>query len=93
MSVEFDPNKRQTTLAERSLDMAQAGSVFAGPTLTIEDDRKNYGEKRYITIGFLDNRMVVLAWTQRGPNKRIISMRKANDREQAHYEPRLRDAL
>jgi len=90
MTVEFDDAKRARTLSERGLDMARAGEVFGGASLTIEDDRMDYGETRYITIGFLDERMVVLVWTPRGDVHRIISMRKANDREKAIYEPRFR---
>ena len=90
MKVEFDAAKRAGTLEQRGLDMARAGEVFEGATLTIEDDRMDYGETRYITIGFLDERMVVLVWTPRGDVHRIISMRKANDREKAIYEPRFR---
>ncbi len=90
MKVEFDEVKRAGTLEQRGLDMARAGEVFDGATLTIEDDRMDYGETRYITIGFLDERMVVLVWTPRGDVHRIISMRKANDREKAIYEPRFR---
>ena len=90
MTVEFDEAKRAKTLEERGLDMARAGEVFDGDTLTIEDVRIDYGETRYITVGFLDERMVVLVWTQRGDIYRIISMRKANDREKAVYEPRFR---
>ncbi|MGQ0445928.1 MAG: BrnT family toxin [Beijerinckiaceae bacterium] len=70
--------------------MARAGEVFAGPTLTVEDDRRDYGEDRFISIGFLDGRMVVLVWAMRGGAHRIISMRKANDREQTLYSPRFR---
>ena len=90
MEIEFDPAKRDTTLRVRGLDMAHAADVFAGATLTVEDNRKDYGEPRYIMIGFLANRMVILAWTQRDKARRIISMRKANDREQAVYRPRFR---
>lgn len=90
MKVEFDAGKRAGTLEQRGLDMARAVEVFDGATLTIEDDRIDYGETRYITIGFLDERMVVLVWTPRGDVHRIISMRKANDREKAIYEPRFR---
>lgn len=90
MTVEFDEAKRAKTLEERGLDMARAGEVFDGDTLTVEDARIDYGETRYITVGFLDERMVVLVWTQRGDIYRIISMRKANDREKAVYEPRFR---
>ncbi len=53
------------------------------------DDRFDYGETRYITIGLLRGRMVVLVWTPRGAARHIISMRKANDREQARFAARL----
>ena len=69
--------------------MARAGEVLSGVTLTLEDDRRDYGEPRFISIGYLDRRMVVLVWTPRDMDFRIISMRKANDREQALYSPRL----
>ena len=59
MEIEFDPVKRDVTLQIRGLDMAHAPDIFAGATLTVEDNRKDYGEPRYITIGFLANRMVV----------------------------------
>ena len=61
--------------------MARARTVLGGPTLTVEDDRQDYGEVRFITIGFLDDAMVVLVWTPRDDAYRIISMRRANERE------------
>ena len=70
--------------------MARAGEVFDGATLTVEDDWRDYGENRYITIGFLDDAMVVLVWTPRGGGQRMISMRKANERERRLYAPRFR---
>ena len=88
MSVEYLPTKREATLAERGLDMARAAEIFSGATLTVEDDREDYGETRLITIGFLDSRMVVVVWTQRGAARRIISLRKANEREQKAYASR-----
>ncbi len=89
MAIEFDPGKRDKTLAERGLDFARAGEVFAGRHFTAEDDREDYGEPRYITVGKLDDRMVVMVWTPRGKARRIISLRKANDREQARYAHRV----
>ena len=86
--VEFDEAKREATLRVRGLDMARAGDVFAGSTLTVEDDRRDYGERRLITVGFLDGAMVVVVWTPRGDARRIISMRKANERERELYYPR-----
>ena len=89
MRIDFDPTKRTKILETRGLDMARADEVFAGPTLTVEDDRHDYGETRFITIGLLGGRMVVMVWTRRSPARRIISLRKANDREQVLYGPRL----
>ena len=83
--VEFDEAKRLSTLESRGLYMARAMEVFEGPTLTSEDDRKNYGEDRFITIGFLDDKMVILVWTPRNDVYRIISIRKANEREKRVY--------
>ncbi|MDE0387557.1 MAG: BrnT family toxin [Rhodospirillales bacterium] len=68
--------------------MARAGEVLVGATLTARDDRQDYGEDRFITIGFLDGAMVVLVWTPRDDAYRIISLRKANERERALYGPR-----
>jgi uncharacterized protein len=89
MDISCDPEKRKLTLQNRGLDKAQAADVFSGNTITIADDRKDYGEERFITIGHLENRMVILVWTPREKTRRIISMRKENDREQALYSPRL----
>ena len=90
MEIEFDAAKRNATLEARGLDMADAGGVFEGPTLTVEDDREDYGEARYFTVGRLAGRMVVLVWTPRGAARRIISLRKANGKEQKAYGPSLR---
>ena len=87
--IGFDPAKRALTLKNRGLDMAEAGRIFEGNTITVEDDRRDYGETRYITAGKLDGRMVVVVWTARGAVRRIISLRKANDREQEIYGKRL----
>ncbi len=87
--LEYDPEKRARTLVERGLDMERAGEVFDAPHLTVPDRRQDYGEDRFVTVGQLDGRMVVLVWTWRGPSIRVISMRKGNVREQERYGPRL----
>ena len=89
MRVEFDEAKRAATLKARGLDLGRAAEVFDGATLTTQDDRRDYGEDRYVTVGFLDEAMVVLVWTRRGSAYRIISMRKANERERRLYGSRL----
>lgn len=85
MAITFDPPKRDWTMAERGLAFEDAEKVFAGDTIDFEDTRKDYGEPRHICIGHLGGRMVVVVWTPRGDNRHIISMRKANDREQERY--------
>ena len=89
MVIEFDPAKRERTLQERGLDFARAAEVFAGTHYTDIDTREDYGEVRFVTVGRLDGRMVVMAWTPRGEARRIISMRKANEREENHYAQHL----
>ena len=89
MRITFDPAKREGALAERGLDFADAGIVFEGVTLEIEDIRKEYGEKRIICYGSLAGRMVVIGYTPRGADRHVFSMRKANEREQARIAPLL----
>ena len=89
MKLQFDAIKRLQTLDARGLDMNRASEILEGSTITFLDERRQYGEERLITFGYLDSRMVVLVWTKRDESCRIISLRKANGREQALYGPRL----
>jgi hypothetical protein len=88
VKISFDPAKRETTLRERQVDFLDAEKVFDGPLYTREDTRFTYPEKRYVTAGLLDGRMVIIVWTPRG-TRHIISMRKANEREQKSYRHQL----
>lgn len=88
MKITFDSAKRLQTLADRKVDFEDAAQVFAGLTLTVKDDRFDYGEDRFQTLGFLAGRMVMIVWTPRGDARHVISMRKCNDREQARYAHR-----
>lgn len=90
--ITFDPAKREWTLRERGLDFLDAPVVFAGPTVDDPDERREYGEVRIITIGYLGARMVIVGWTPRGDARHVFSMRKANEREKARYSDAL-DAL
>ena len=89
MDITYDPEKRALILETRGLDFDDAADVFAGATFDLEDDRKDYGEPRWLTFGLLNKRMVVLVWTPRGEGRHIITMWKANDRERKKYEARL----
>ena len=89
MKVTFDQAKRARTLAERGLDFADADQVFDGPEFTQEDDCFDYPEPRYQTYGFLDDRLVMFAWTPTPDGIHVISMRKCNDREKRKFTAKL----
>ena len=90
--IEWDEVKNRSNLLKHGLDFGDAEKVFAGPCVTFVDDRFDYGEERYITLGVLSGRAVVIAHAPRGDGTRIISMRKANRREQKIYQKRLDSA-
>ena len=85
MKFEWDETKRQTNLRDHKLDFANAEIVFSGITFTFEDDRFEYGEDRFITLGLLREIVVVIAHTEREDTVRLISMRKATKNEQRLY--------
>jgi hypothetical protein len=89
VEIGFDPAKREWTLEHRGLDFADAGRVLAGPGITVADDRRDYGEERFVTYGRLGDRLVAVVWTPRDDIHHVISMKKANDREQRRYGPRM----
>lgn len=84
MEISFDGAKRALTLAERGLDFADALRVFEGRSLTAVDDRIAYGEVRYLTYGWLDERAVAVVWTEREGRRRVISMRHMHRWEIEH---------
>jgi len=89
MAITFDPKKREWTLKERHLDFQDAEIVFSDVKYTVKDDRFDYGEIRWVTYGYLRQRLVAVVWTQRDADRHVISMRKCNDREKKKYEARL----
>ena len=89
VEIGCDPAKRTKTLEERGLDFFDAERVFAGPIVTLEDIRRDYGEQRYQTYGLLGGRWVQVVWTARGSTHHVISMRHCHEREIRRLEERL----
>ena len=90
MKLSWDEPKRAKTLAERGLDFADAALVFAGKHFELADTRRDYGEPRYISAGYLANRFVVVTWTpRRGEIRRIISMRYGHAQEEARFREKM----
>ncbi|MFQ5796910.1 MAG: BrnT family toxin [Candidatus Bipolaricaulia bacterium] len=74
--------KRQANLKKHGMDFADAERIFSGPTLTFEDDREDYGEQRWVTLGLLGEKVVVTVHTETQEEIRVISMREADKDEQ-----------
>jgi uncharacterized DUF497 family protein len=83
--MSYDPSKRKLNLRKHSIDLAECDAVFDEPMLTREDDREAYGEQRLISLGLLQNRVVVLVWTDREAEPHFISCREAETHEQEAY--------
>lgn len=86
MEVTFDEPKRLWTLKNRGLDFRDAGAVFDGEHFSIEDERKDYGEPLFQTIGRLGEEIVMVVWTPRSGSRRIISMRLCDAKERQFYQ-------
>ena len=85
MRIVYDSGKRASNLAKHGLDFEDAAEVLQDVTLDIRDTRFDYGERRIMSVGHLRGRVVIVLWTPVGDAYRVISMRKANDREQKRY--------
>lgn len=83
-NLEWNKRKNETNFKKHGFHFESAALVFSGAYITQEDTRKDYGERRFLSMGTLglNGRVVIVAYTRRGSKLRIISMRKANQREQ-----------
>jgi uncharacterized protein len=91
---EWDDEKNRDNIRKHGLAFADAWEIFGAPMLVALDDRKEYSEDRWIGIGLLRSRVVVVVYTEPEPNTiRIISLRKALNYERQRYEQTLRDRL
>jgi uncharacterized DUF497 family protein len=88
VKITFDSAKRLGRSPRQGFEFADAAIVFAGPTITVQDARREYGEIRWQTVGFLADRLVMIVWTPRDQARHVISMRKCNDREKKIYQKR-----
>ncbi|WP_077273041.1 BrnT family toxin [Acidithiobacillus thiooxidans] len=87
MIFEWDEAKRLINLEKHGVDFVDAPKMWAGPMLVAEDTRREYGEPRYVGMGHIEGRLMVIVHTHRSPNiVRVISLRKANSREVHAYE-------
>ena len=91
MEFEWDEAKRETNLCSHGIDFFDAETVFDGHTVTLEDTRRAYGERRFVTFGLLEGTVIAIVHTEREDVIRIISMRKASKHEERSYFFEIRD--
>lgn len=86
---EVDEAKAATNMKKHGLPLDSAQLLFDGPFVEEEDGRFDYGEARFVATGpvaLFGDRVCVAIYTWRGPVRRVISFRKANDREIRKYQ-------
>ncbi len=83
MNVVFDPAKDEANKAKHGLSLAQARDFEI--RAVIEDDRFDYGERRYRAFGFIDDVACCLVFAARGRVVRAISLRRAHRKEMRRY--------
>lgn len=83
---EWNEQKRQEVLEKHGVDILYAALIFEGATLTRIDDREEYGEDRYISLGLVEDVPYVVVHTRRGDNIRLITAWKGGRAEYERYK-------
>jgi len=91
MEFQRDEAKRISNLHNHGIDFIEVEQAFEGETVTILDERFDYGEERFVTLGLLDGRVVAIAHLETIEVIRIISVRKATKNEEIRYFKEIAD--
>ncbi|VCU69144.1 hypothetical protein PIGHUM_01204 [Pigmentiphaga humi] len=83
--ITYHPTKNESNQAKHGMPLDEARSFEWADALVRKDDRFEYGEDRMSAIGYIGNRLHVVVYVDRGNIRRIISLRKANKREERQY--------
>ncbi|MDD2159822.1 MULTISPECIES: BrnT family toxin [Pseudomonas] len=86
MQITYDPAKCERNTAERGLSFELVRAFDWSAALVLEDQRNDYGERRFQALGFIGDRLYMLVFTPRPGAVHVISLRKANKREVTGYE-------
>jgi uncharacterized DUF497 family protein len=86
VAITYDPDKNEKNIALRGISFEWAAEFEWSSAFVVEDTRKDYGERRFQALGFIEERLHVLVFTPRAGNIHVISLRKANKREVKRYE-------
>ncbi len=91
MRFEWDEKKRLINIRKHGIDFADVPAIFELDTVTVIDDRLEYGETRYQTLGLLMSRVILVVHTESETIIRIISARKATKYEEETYFKEISD--
>ena len=78
MTFEWDGAKNRANAINHGIDFETARRIFDGPVLTRRDQRRDYRDERYVSLGRVEEAVIVVAHTTRGANVRLISTRPAS---------------
>ncbi len=90
MDYEWDEDKAAANVRKHSISFANVFGFDWESALVVEDDREDYGEKRYRALGYINARLHALVFTVREDKIRVISLRRASPREKRSYESSIR---
>ena len=93
MQFEWDEAKRLSNIRRHGIDFVEVPPLFDDDTVTVEDTRITYSEQRFVTLGLLKGRVLVVVHTERGDKIRLISARKATKYEKDSYFEQIHDRL
>lgn len=85
MNYEFDPAKDESNLDKHGVSLADADGFEWETAVVREDTRKQYAEQRFEVTGYIGDRLYVMIYCRRTDAVRVISLRKANKREEKRY--------
>jgi uncharacterized DUF497 family protein len=87
MRFEWNEAKRRANLRDHRIDFAavEKEEIFASETVSRLDDRFEYGERRFLTLGLLKGKVVAISHTESDEVVRLISVRKASKNEENIY--------
>ncbi|MGJ8527102.1 BrnT family toxin [Maritalea sp.] len=88
MQFEYDDAKRRQVYRNHGVDMLYAALIFENEVLTRLDDRKDYSEERYISLGMVDGEPYIVVHTERNDIIRLITAWKGGRNDKKRYENR-----
>ena len=86
MGFVWDNNKASSNLEKHGISFGEATNLFNDPKKVTMQSYNGSDEERYNTVGNAFNNLLSAIWTPRGEDKRIISARKANNKEKGEYD-------